>query len=377
MKTLLSDLRYAGRMFWKSPGFTAAAVLTLALGIGVNVAVFSLLHAALVASLPVPNPDRLVQVTTWTAEGGDHFDFSYPLYVDLRDATDAFTGVAAYTASAIGVSLGDRSERIIGEFVTSTYFHVLGVRPALGPGLSGDDELRGSARVAVLSDGLWRRLFAGDRSIVGKTLLINGQIFTVVGVAPRGFEGIVRGQRADLWASVSQFFPLLNESDRLDRRTTSWVMLLGRLKDGVTTGQAQSQLTAAVRRVEPPPVPPDYGARLRPAAAGDIGLVEGLMRPLQLLMATVALILLIASANVANLLLARSYGRQQEIAIRQALGASRARIARQLLTETLTLAAAGGGLGLLFAVWIVDLFELRTAAAAAPLALNLGPRTVV
>ncbi|MGH9329658.1 MAG: ABC transporter permease [Vicinamibacterales bacterium] len=227
MKTLLSDLRYAGRMFWKSPGFTAAAVLTLALGIGVIVAVFSLLHAALVASLPVPNPDRLVQVTTWTAEGGDHFDFSYPLYVDLRDATDAFTGVAAYTASAIGVSLGDRSERIIGEFVTSTYFHVLGVRPALGPGLSGDDELRGSARVAVLSDGLWRRLFAGDRSIVGKTLLINGQIFTVVGVAPRGFEGIVRGQRADLWASVSQFFPLLNESDRLDRRTTSWVIRTG------------------------------------------------------------------------------------------------------------------------------------------------------
>lgn len=377
MQKTLSDLRYAARMLRRNPGFATAAVLTLALGIGVNVAVFTVFHAALVESLPVAEPDRLVRITTWTADGGDHYDFSYPLYVDLRDQNASLAGLAAYTAGMVGVTVGDRSERMLAEFVTSNYFHLLGIEPAMGPGFSGADELRGGPKVAVVSDTMWRTVFGSDQSVVGKTLLLNGQMFTVVGVAPRGFEGVVRGQRADIWASVSQYFALENGPDRLDRRTTSWLLLLGRLRPEVSPGQAQSELTTVVRRATPWEAAPEYGARLRPAAAGDTGLVENLETPLQLLMATVGLILLIASANVANLLLARSYGRQQEIGIRQALGATRARIARQFLTETLTLAAAGGFVGMLFAFWIVDLFEVRTSGAATPLALSLSPNVAV
>jgi putative ABC transport system permease protein len=240
---------------------------------------------------------------------------------------------------------GDRSERLVGEFVTSNYFRVLGVQMAIGPGLSGADELRGGPKVAVISDGMWRGTFGSDSAIIGKTLLVNGQTFTIVGVTPKGFTGIVRGQRADIWASVAQFFPLRNRPDLLDQRTTSWMLLVGRLRPDVTAEQAQSQLTAVVRQVDSATATPEYGARLRPAAVGDTGLVENLETPLRLLMATVGLILLIASANVANLLLVRSYSRQQEVAIRQALGASRGRITRQLLTESMILAVAGGLVG--------------------------------
>jgi predicted permease len=377
MQTILSDVRHAIRTFWKAPGFSAAATLTLALGIGVNVAVFSLLHAALIDTLPVREPHRLVQVFTWTGDG-DHFDFSYPLYVDIRDRAASLEGLAAYLTGTVGIAVGDRSERVVGEFVTSNYFPLLGVQPALGPGLTGADELRGGPKVAVISHALWQSMFAGDGRAVGRTLRINGQTFTVVGVAPRGFTGIVRGQRADLWVSLAQFFPLRNRPDLLDQRTSSWMSLLGRLAPGVTERQAQDQLTAVVRQASPEAdVTTDYAARVRRASTGDTGLVEGLETPLQLLMATVGLILLIACANVANLLIARASSRQQEIAVRQALGATRLRIARQLLAETLVLAVAGGLVGLIFAFWIVDLFELRPGGGATPLALSTGVRLPV
>jgi predicted permease len=372
MQTLLSDLRYAVRTFWKTPGFAAAAALTLALGIGVNVAVFSLLHAALIETLPVRDPQRVVQVFTWTSEG-DHFDFSYPLYVDVRDKAASLEGLAAYLTNTVGFTVADRSERLVGEFVTSNYFPVLGVQVQIGPGLTGADELRGGPKVIVISHALWQNTFAGDVAVVGRTVLINGQTFTVVGVAPRGFTGIVRGQRADLWLSVAQFFPLRNRPDLLDVRDSSWLNLLGRLAPGVTEAQAQQQLTAVVRQVSrTADVTSDYAARVRQAAAGDLGLVESLEAPLQLLMATVGLILLIACANVANLLLARASSRQQEIAVRQALGATRGRIVGHVMAETLVLAAAGGLLGLLFAVWVVDLFEVRPLGGATPLALGTG-----
>ena len=372
MPTIFADARHAIRTFWKSPGFSVAAALTLALGIGVNIAVFSLLHAALLASLRVPEPQRLVQVYTWTAEGGDHFDFSYPLYVDLRDRSEGLTGLAAYLSSTVGISAGDRNDRALAEFVTSNYFPVLGIHMAKGPGLTGADELRGGPRVAVISDSLWRRMFNGNADVIGRSLSLNGQAFTVVGVAPPGFEGIVRGQRADLWVSVSQFFPLLNRPDRLDARSTSWMNLLGRTAPGVSRTQVQDRLTTLVRQLNASTVADDYVARLRDAAAGDQGLVEGLTTPLRLLMGTVALILLIACANVANLLLARSYGRQPELAVRQALGATRGRIVRQLLSETLVLSIAGGFVGLLFAFWVVDMFEIRTVFSAAALVLPVS-----
>ena len=251
---------------------------------------------------------------------------------------------------------------------------MLGVQLAAGPGLTAADEHRGSARVTVISDSLWRSIFNADPGVVGRSVALNGETFTVVGVTPRGFEGIVRGQRADLWASVSQFFPIRNRPDALEVRAYGWMNLVGRLGDGVSAAQAQDQLTAVVRQVDQGTVGDNYGVRLHAADAGDQSLVGRLDTPLNMLMATVGLILLIACANVANLLLARAYGRQVELALRQALGATRGRIVRQLLSETLVLSAVAGSVGLLLAFWVVDLFELRTADAASALALSVGPR---
>src|SRR5688572_5693528 len=193
MDTILKDLRHTLRMCWKAPGFAAAAVATLALGIGVNIAVFTVFHAALRQSLPVAEPDRLVTVYTWTATGGDHSDFSYPLYVDLRDGSEVFSGMTAYAVSAVGVSANGRSDRVIAEFVASNYFDVLGVPPVMGVAFTGRDELIGAAQTAVISHLLWRNVFGSDPAVVGQSVGVNGLSFTVAAVAPRGFEGVVRG----------------------------------------------------------------------------------------------------------------------------------------------------------------------------------------
>lgn len=360
MDTMFRDLRHAIRTSWKSPSFAAAVILTLALGIGVNVSVFTVLHAALLQSLPVSQPDRLVQVYTWTQKGGDHFDFSYPLYVDFRDGNKVLSGLSAYTSGAIGVTVGGRSERVIAEFVTANYFPLLGVDLSMGPGLSGSDELRGGPATAVISQRLWRELFRSDPLVLGKPVLLNGKAFTIVGVAPPRFDGVVRGQRADVWTTVAQFFPLRNQPDLLDERNSSWMTLLGRLAPGVTPEQAASQLSSLGRELPGRSGHIGDAVRVRSAGGGDMDLVEGLVSPLRLLMIVVGLILVIASANVANLLLARSYARQPEIALRQALGASRVRIVRQLLTEGAVLSFAGGALALLLAGWFLALFEFRT-----------------
>jgi predicted permease len=369
MQTLFVDVKHALRSFWQSPGYTAAAMLALALGIGVNVAVFSLLHAALIAALPIRDPQSLVQVFTWSKASGDHFDFSYPLYVDLRDRASSLEGLAAYTTGSVGLAAGDRSERVFAEFVTSNYFPLLGV-PVIGPGLSGADELRGGAKVVVVSETLARRMFGDDISIVGRTLTLNGQPFTIVGISPQRFTGIVRGQHADLWISIAQFFPLRNRPDLLDQRESSWMSLIGRVAAGVSVEQAQDQLTSVVQNLGVINTSPDEEARVRVAGSGDIGLVEGLESPLRLLMAAVTFILLIACANVANLLLARTSVRQQELALRRALGATRLRIARQVLTETFVLAVGGSVIGVLLAMWVVDVFQVRPFAGAAPLDLD-------
>ncbi|HJR58713.1 MAG TPA: ABC transporter permease [Vicinamibacterales bacterium] len=377
MDSLLQDLRHSIRALRKTPTFTLAAVLTLALGLGVNIAVFSLMNAALLESLPVRHANRLVHVFSMTVQGTEHFDFSYPLYVDLRDGARTLDGLAAYASSAVGVSANERNDRVTAEFVTSNYFPVLGVDLVTGPGLSGQDELRGGPATAVISSRLWQALYENDPSVVGRPLLVNGKTFSIVGVVPRSFEGITRGVRADLWLATPQFMAVRNRPDTMmGTRESSWLSLVGRLAPGATGEQAAAELTAIGAGLNVINAGPGFNVRTRPAAEGDVSLVRDLNRPLSLLMLVVGLILVVASANVANLLLARAHARQGEVAMRQALGASRARVVRQMLTEGAVLAFAGGALGLLAAYWIVALFEIRTAGGTL-LTLRLDPNVTV
>jgi predicted permease len=366
------DLRYALRLSRRQPAFAAVTILTLTLGIGVNVAVFSMMRAALLASLPLPRPDRLVSIYSWTVESGDHADFSYPLYVDARDHGAALADIAAYTNGSIGIATTELRDRALAEFTTSNYFNVLGVRMHRGPGFTGADERRGAPLVAVISDRLWRSMFAAAEDVVGRSFLVDGQPCAIVGVAPARFTGFVRGQRADLWVPLNHYFPLEHRPDMLDRRTTSWMSLLGRLRDGASAAQLQAALTTALRPQIAPEEGTNWSIRARPASAGDVSLVTDLRRPLQLLMIVVGIILVITAANVANLLLARSYSRQGEIAVRQSLGASRARIVQQLLVEAGVLAAAGAIGALVVGIWVARLFEVRTAFGGTALALTIG-----
>ena len=373
MDSILQDLRHAVRSLRKTPAFTAAAVVTLALGLGVNIAVFSLMNAALLEALPVRHADRLVQVYSATEKGEDHFDYSYPLYVDLRDSTKTLDGLAAYTALAVGASAAGNSDRVVAEIVSSNYFSVLGVDLVAGPGLSGRDELGGGPATAVISPRLARRLYARDAPPVGQPLLVNGQPFTIVGVTPNNFDGVVRGQRADLWLALPQFAKVRNRPDTImAARESSWLSLIGRLAPHATAEQAAAETTAIGSGLNVINAGPGYVGRTRPAGYGDTGLVEGLQRPLTLLLLVVGLILVVAIANVANLMLARAQARQVDIAMRQALGASRLRVVRQMLTEGVVIAFAGGALGILLAYWVVAYFEVRTAGGAL-LTLRLDP----
>jgi putative ABC transport system permease protein len=377
MNGLRDDLRQALRVFWNAPSFATAAVLTLALGIGVNIAVFTVMHAALGASLPVRHAKDLVTIYSWTPSGGDHFDFSYPLYVDLRDGSRQLDGVAAYTALGVGVASGAQTERVISELVTSNYFHTLGVDLALGPGLAADDERKGAAPVAVIGARLWRTMFAADPGVIGKTMQVNGVSTTIVGVAPASFTGFTRGQRVDMWLSTSQFFRARHSAeDRLGDRNSSWLSIIARTRPGIPATQAHAQLTSVLHAAQGTNNA-EYVIRTRPAGAGDVSLVEDLGRPLRLLMLVVGLILVIAAANVANLLLTRAYMRQQEIAMRTALGASRWRIIRQLLMEGAVLSFAGGAIGLLAGVWTAAVFDIRTSGGGSALALAMEPDAVV
>jgi predicted permease len=373
---LRRDVMYALRMMRRQPGFAAVTILTLALGIGVNVAVFAVMRAALLASIPVPRPEQLVSIVTWTASNGDHTDFSYPLYVDARDAAAPLAKVAAYSAWTVGVATPDQRERVTAEFTTSNYFQVLGVQMRVGPGFSGADERRGAAAVAIVSDGLWRSMFRSDPDVVGRSILVDGQAVTITGVAPPRFTGFVRGQRADIWIPVSQYAPLLHDRDLLDRRTTSWLFLVARLDAGRGREQLERALTNALRESAGAEAGGDWAVHANPASQGDSSLVADLDKPLQLLMMVVGLILVITAANVANLLLARSCSRQSEIAIRQSLGASRGRIAQQLIVEAAVLAAAGGVSALVAGTWVARLFELRTIGGGA-LTLSVRPDTMV
>ncbi|MFL6212372.1 MAG: ABC transporter permease [Blastocatellia bacterium] len=400
MDTLWQDIRYGFRTLMKNPGFTAVAVMTLALGLGANTAIFSLTDQILLRRLPVEKPDELTVLRspgpksghTWS-DGDGAASFSYPLYKELRDKNNVFSGLLARYVVPLSVASEGQTERANGELVSGNYFDVLGVRPALGRVFTDDDDRApGASPIVVLSHGYWSRRFGASPDVLNKTVTVNGTPMTVVGVARAGFNGVQVGQLPDVFIPIMMKAQMTPGWDALDDHKDYWLAMIGRMKPGLSRQQGEAAVAAVYQQILEEELPRqgnlspeqqqrflgkplllDEGSRGRPILQRDA------KAPLLVLMGMVGLVLLIACANVANLLMARGAARQREIAIRMAVGAGRFRLLRQFLVESLMLSVIGGGVGLLVAAWTISglIAAMPQGFGAAGLSPQLDSRLLI
>ena len=354
METLLQDIRFGSRQLLKRPVFTALAIISMALGIGANTAIFSLVNTVLLRPLPVREPSRLIAVDGTTPT----VDFtlqSFPNYKDYRERSRSFEGLLAYRFVVSSLSHNGVNERVWGFTVSGNYFDVLGVKPTLGRAfLPEEDRTPGSRPVIVLSDTCWKKRFARDPAIVGRTVSINNRAFTVIGIAPKGFVGTEVAYAPEFWAPLMMSKQIEPGNTWMDSRESDNLFVVGRLKAGVTVAQAKAELDAITLQLatEYPAVNAGRGVLLMAPGLFIPNIRNSIFALSGVLAVVGALVLLLACVNLANLLLARATERRKEIGIRLAVGASRARLVRQLVTESVLLSFTGGVVGLLLAAWI-------------------------
>ncbi|HEX5418986.1 MAG TPA: ABC transporter permease, partial [Gammaproteobacteria bacterium] len=383
MSSILKDLGYALRVFGKRPGFTAIVVLTLGLGIGANTAIFSLVNTILLrAPAGIVHPERLVDVYTSDYSGPPFGTSSYADYRDFIANVGELSGLAAFQWQPFNVSIGGQAFRAFGEYVSNNYFRVLGVSPALGRSFFAGEQTDDLA-AAVIGYGLWQQRFGGARDVIGRTVLLRGHPVTVIGVAPQGFRGTQTGIGVDLWVPCSAQAVLdPSRSGREKNRSSRNLSLVGRLAAGATVDEVQARFDVLAARLHAA-YPQDWtdihraARRITVIAQRQAGLMPEIRGSvvgfLSVLGAVAVLVLLICCANLANLLLARAAGRTREIAVRTAMGATRARIVRQMLTESLLLASLGGVCGVPLGAAAVALLTRFQPPISVPIVLDLSP----
>ena len=401
----MNDIKYAVRWLLRSPGFAAVAILSLGLGIGANTAMFSLVDALLLRPIPVEDPDSLVDVFTSSSDGDEYATTSYPDYLDIQAQNTVFTEMTAYSMMLAPLNLGDRARLVMGHIVTSNHFNMLGIGPFLGRMLQPSDEAPDAERVVVISYRMWRADFGGDPAVVGKTLQLRGQAYTIIGVAPASFTGVIPIIVPELWlpvtyadevepAGINDNVPSPTGRTRTERRGSRWLFVKGRLRPGGTVAAAGANVQVLASQLAAAHPETNRNRRMSAFATNDVRmLVPQAGGPLSIgsagVMAVVGLVLLIACANVAGMLLARASSRQREISVRLAIGASRWHIVRQMLSEGLVLGVFGAAIAAAIASTVVRLLlsmrlpipstimldvrlDLRTLAFALGVAIAAG-----